>query len=134
MNAPVQRNNYFFQIDEQLAWSDHTNGPEDVFDQATKAPRAEVEKSIDFVAPTATDDFDKIWFRTERQTLRRMPKTGCILFTIRYVSLGDIAFRFGNAIDTSFSRSTYFHPVHDLVKGKPETRVLCRAGGSSVLM
>lgn len=30
-----------------------------------------------------THSFNDIWFRTERQTLRRMPKTGCILFTIR---------------------------------------------------
>lgn len=35
----------------------------------------------------------KVYFRSERQSLRRMPKTGCICFTIR----------------------TYFHPVTEIV-------------------
>ena len=35
----------------------------------------------------------QVYFRSERQSLRRMPKTGCICFTIR----------------------TYFHPVTDIV-------------------
>lgn len=63
------------------------------------------------VAATATDDrvshllcsesdtytdvrsMSRVYFRSERQSLRRMPKTGCICFTIR----------------------TYFHPVAEIV-------------------
>lgn len=81
---------YFFQTDDQLAWSSNTNGPEEIFDQGKKGPVPELLKASEdptWKAPKPTDNFDDIWFRTERQTLRRMPKTGCILFTIRYAEM-----------------------------------------------
>ncbi|KDE09162.1 hypothetical protein MVLG_00875 [Microbotryum lychnidis-dioicae p1A1 Lamole] len=39
---PVQRYNYTFRIDDQVAWSNHTNGPEQIFDEATKGPDPEL--------------------------------------------------------------------------------------------
>ena len=33
--------------------------------------------------PQPIIDGRQVYFRTERQTLRRLPRTGCILFTIR---------------------------------------------------
>lgn len=86
MDKPVSRNNYFFQVvrsaeegggklkeldPEDLAWSP-ANGSEDAFklahafDQSQEAPRV-----------------DQLWLRTERQTLRRLPVSGAIIFTIR---------------------------------------------------
>ncbi|KAM0746598.1 hypothetical protein T439DRAFT_329704 [Meredithblackwellia eburnea MCA 4105] len=94
-DKPVQRNNYFFQIDDQLGWSSNTNGPEKIFDQGNKGPVPSLlaaSEDPSWKAPAPTDDPNDVWFRTERQTLRRMPKTGCILFTIR----------------------TYFHKVADI--------------------
>lgn len=58
VDKPVQRNNvsstcagrrakltspsqYFFQIDDQVYWSDKTNGPEEIFDQGAKGPNPE---------------------------------------------------------------------------------------------
>ncbi|KAK4705129.1 hypothetical protein P7C70_g1080, partial [Phenoliferia sp. Uapishka_3] len=94
-DKPVQRNNYFFQIDDQLDWSQNTNGPEKIFDQGAKGPVPELLSASEdpsWKAPAPTTEFNDVWFRTERQSLRRMPKTGCILFTIR----------------------TYFHKVADI--------------------
>ncbi|KAL7006337.1 hypothetical protein EMMF5_004223 [Cystobasidiomycetes sp. EMM_F5] len=81
VSAPVTRNNYFMQIDNSLGWSETTNGNEDVFDQATKGPRLAAAEaySTAFQPPQPTADIASIHFRTERQTLRRMPRTGCIL-------------------------------------------------------
>ncbi|KAF9258169.1 hypothetical protein L218DRAFT_974977 [Marasmius fiardii PR-910] len=100
VHKPVIRNNYFMQIvkpenmrrkgtvptdvpprkeDEdlvdplELAWSITTNGNEDTFTHGLPAH----PDSEPIVAP------ENLQFRTERQTLRRLPLSGAILFTIR---------------------------------------------------
>lgn len=111
-DKPVARNNYFIQVvdpnptpspsnlgsldPDQLSWSDSTNGPEDVFEQGSHAPTLEAQASgnLAFQAPQPLpvlgSEMDKleegvrdIRFRTERQSLRRLPRSGAILFTIR---------------------------------------------------
>ena len=74
------RNNYFLQVDDCLAWS-HSIGKED--DPVVSWSTAEKNKAI-----------EHHWFRSERQTLRRLPKTGAVCFTIR----------------------TYFMPVTEMAK------------------
>ncbi|KAI8662432.1 hypothetical protein LRP88_06643 [Fusarium phalaenopsidis] len=74
------RNNYFLQVDDSLAWS-WSIGSED--DPVVSWSTAQKDKAI-----------EHHMFRSERQSLRRLPKTGAIVFTIR----------------------TYFHPVTDIVK------------------
>ncbi len=65
----VVRHNYFFQTDGNLAWS-KIMGSED---------------SDDFGWHNAPDNppIEQCYFRTERQTLRRLPRTGALLFTVR---------------------------------------------------
>lgn len=58
---------------EELAWSTTTNGPEDSFEHGHGTYSAIPSR------PTP----DMIQLRTERQTLRRLPKSGAIIFTIR---------------------------------------------------
>ncbi|KAL7628384.1 hypothetical protein AAE478_002586 [Parahypoxylon ruwenzoriense] len=76
----VARNNYFMQVDDNLAWSPSI-GSEDAahvsWDTAQKNRAVEHH-----------------YFRSERQSLRRLPKSGGVVFTIR----------------------TYFHPVTDISK------------------
>ncbi|KNG47518.1 wlm domain-containing protein [Stemphylium lycopersici] len=79
---PVIRNNFFIQLDDGLAWS-HRMG-----DQNSNA-----------VASWATANaqglrVEDIHFRSERQSLRRLPKSKALLFTIR----------------------TYFEPVTTIAK------------------
>ena len=99
VDKPVLRNNYFFQIvrketdperlasidPDELAWSDTTNGDEDIYDQTLKGPSVEAQQSgkTDFQPPEPTTTVENIRLRTERQTLRRLPRTGAIVFTIR---------------------------------------------------
>lgn len=77
---PVLRNNYFIQVDDSLAWS-HSIGPEDA--ETVSWNTAEKNKAI-----------DNHFFRSERQSLRRLPKSGAVVFTIR----------------------TYFEPITEIVK------------------
>lgn len=71
-DGPVLRNNYFMQVDDDLAWS-HSIGPEDGF--GTEAPGWS----------TAAKDIaiEHHHFRSERQSLRRLPRSGGVVFTIR---------------------------------------------------
>lgn len=97
VDKPVIRNNYFMQVckpsahvadkddeprldveeesidPEELGWSESTNGPEDSFlhGHGHSAPPAP------YLAPSS------IRLRSERQTLRRLPRTGAIVFGIR---------------------------------------------------
>ncbi|OQD78275.1 hypothetical protein PENDEC_c001G03349 [Penicillium decumbens] len=77
---PVLRNNYFIQVDDNLAWS-HSIGPEDA--DTVSWNTAEKNKAI-----------ENHFFRSERQGLRRLPRSGAVVFTIR----------------------TYFEPITEIVK------------------
>ncbi|KAG6919303.1 hypothetical protein DXG01_007436 [Tephrocybe rancida] len=86
VDKPVARNNYFFQVvkppspegvedidPEELAWATTSHGPEDKF-SGTHPPELPTR-------PTPTPA--NVRLRTERQTLRRLPRSGAILFGIR---------------------------------------------------
>ena len=106
VDKPVIRNNYFFQVvrpeddparlasidPDELAWSDSTNGNEDEFSHHTRWPEdglpeeVKAEQSARREQQTttlATDSVSRLRLRTERQTLRRLPRSGAIAFTIR---------------------------------------------------
>lgn len=76
----VARSNYFMQVDDDLAWS-WSIGSEETGEAGwdTAAKDRAIEHHM---------------FRSERQTLRRLPRTGAVVFTIR----------------------TYFVPVTEIVK------------------
>jgi alpha-1,2-mannosyltransferase len=76
--APVLRNNYFIQVDDELAWSSSI-GSED--SQGIGWNTAEKNRAV-----------ENHYFRSERQSLRRLPRSGGVVFTIR----------------------TYFHPVVEI--------------------
>jgi len=78
-DKPVCRNNYFIQVDDDLAWS-YSIGSEDSTNIGWYTARNDV----------AAED---MYFRTERQTLRRLPRSGGIVFGIRtyFVPIKQIA-------------------------------------------
>ena len=68
-DSPVLRNNYFIQTDDNLPWSSSI-GSEDEF-------------GIGWKNATVDPPIEEIHFRTERQSLRRLPKSGAVVFTVR---------------------------------------------------
>lgn len=66
---PVLRNNYFIQVDEQLPWS-YSIGSEDA-------------KSVSWNTAEKNKAIENHFFRSERQSLRRLPRSGAVVFTIR---------------------------------------------------
>ena len=78
---PVVRYNYSIQLDGELAWSSSV-GSEDTFGISRRKD----------ARPNPT--LENLHFRSERQVLRRLPRSGAILFTIR----------------------TYFHPIIEIAE------------------
>ncbi|KAH9482879.1 hypothetical protein JR316_0004979 [Psilocybe cubensis] len=86
VEKPVVRNNYFFQTNvpqkeeridaEELAWAESTVGPEESFGHGTAFKRENG-------AGQGETEVEWIRFRSERQTLRRLPQSGAVAFTIR---------------------------------------------------
>ncbi|RMZ12610.1 hypothetical protein D0860_02921 [Hortaea werneckii] len=68
--SPVLRNNYFMQVDDSLPWS-HSIGSEDA------------EDGIGWYTAEKNRAIKHHFFRSERQSLRRLPRSGGVLFTIR---------------------------------------------------
>ncbi|KAF2724268.1 glycosyltransferase family 22 protein [Polychaeton citri CBS 116435] len=77
-DAPVLRNNYFIQVDEELPWSSSI-GSED-------------SDGIGWFTAEKNKAIQHHYFRSERQSLRRLPRSGGVVFTIR----------------------TYFHPITEV--------------------
>ncbi|KAI0081015.1 hypothetical protein K474DRAFT_1657199 [Panus rudis PR-1116 ss-1] len=110
VDKPVIRNNYSFQVvnpktvsemdPSELAWSNTMKGNEDLVEEGVRwlrdingnMQKVEVEGEkkkhagyggADLKASGVEVTPETVWMRTERQTLRRLPKTGAIIFTIR---------------------------------------------------
>jgi alpha-1,2-mannosyltransferase len=75
---PVLRNNYFIQVDDELAWSSSIGG--------------EDAEGIGWFTAEKNKAVEHHMFRSERQSLRRLPRSGGVVFTIR----------------------TYFHPITEI--------------------
>ncbi|KIK54329.1 hypothetical protein GYMLUDRAFT_88154 [Collybiopsis luxurians FD-317 M1] len=73
---------------EELSWSSYTNGPEEAFVHGNRYPTSTDKTDPVVVLP------ENLRLRSERQTLRRLPLSGAIVFGIR----------------------TYIFPLEDLVK------------------
>ncbi|KAL1939749.1 hypothetical protein VTO73DRAFT_9782 [Trametes versicolor] len=97
MRTPAPAPGSLLALDpEELAWAATMNGSEDtndferakhINDQADSTPRAPGEGESERgypVSRTATPaTLRTVCLRTERQTLRRLPRTGAVVFTIR---------------------------------------------------
>ncbi|KAI9888304.1 MAG: hypothetical protein M1814_000757 [Vezdaea aestivalis] len=81
-DKPVLRSNYFLQVDDELGWSSSI-GPEDAPEGSSGWSTALKNKTI-----------EHHYFRSERQSLRRLPRSGSVVFTIR----------------------TYFHPITEIAE------------------
>ena len=93
-NAPVLRNNYFIQVDDDLAWS-HSIGLEDEAGHGNGAMQGDAQTAkTGWFSAERNKAIQHHWFRSERQSLRRLPRSGAVVFTIR----------------------TYFHPITEIAE------------------
>lgn len=94
---------------DELAWSEHALGPEDFFH----------EKSPPDVRATP----ETLRLRTERQSLRRLPQSGAIVFTIRtyLVPVEDLAKEGGGRVAGRFASAVTSWP-EDIKTYKGESR------------
>ncbi|KAL4895812.1 hypothetical protein BDV59DRAFT_199798 [Aspergillus ambiguus] len=77
---PVLRNNYFIQVDDSLPWSSSIG--------------AEDSPEVSWNTAVKNKAIEHHFFRSERQSLRRLPRSGAVVFTIR----------------------TYFEPITEIAK------------------
>lgn len=77
-DKPVVRNNYFIQLDDNLGWS--------------SAIGDEKSEKVGWYTAEAATSAEQLYYRSERQSLRRLPKTGAVIFTIRtyFISIPEI--------------------------------------------
>ncbi|RMJ24487.1 hypothetical protein PHISP_04646 [Aspergillus sp. HF37] len=66
---PVVRNNYFIQVDDSLPWSSSIG--------------AEDSPDVSWNTAAKNKAIENHYFRSERQSLRRLPRSGAVVFTIR---------------------------------------------------
>jgi hypothetical protein len=109
VDRPVVRNNWFFQAvapldatdPEELAWYTSVMGSEDAYEHVLSSYKREIgdsdandsTQSAVSKEPLMQDStnatnisppsVDRLRLRSERQSLRRLPKTGAIVFTVR---------------------------------------------------
>lgn len=67
--APVVRNNYFIQTDGNLDWSSSIGD--------------EANENVGWYTAENATDINKVYYRSERQSVRRLPISGAVVFTIR---------------------------------------------------
>lgn len=67
--SPVVRNNYFIQTDDNLDWSSS------IGDEKTE--------NVGWYTAEKATDINQIYYRSERQSVRRLPISGACIFTIR---------------------------------------------------
>ncbi|KIM46006.1 hypothetical protein M413DRAFT_65507, partial [Hebeloma cylindrosporum] len=81
VDKAVIRNNYFVQVNradeeqvdkEELGWAKGTLGPEDAYENGQHRLERSGDAKVEWIR-----------LRTERQTLRRLPQSGGVVFTIR---------------------------------------------------
>lgn len=68
-DKPVVRNNYFIQTDDNLAWSSSIG--------------QEADQNVGWYTASPAMTAEQCFFRSERQSLRRLPRSGAVVFTIR---------------------------------------------------
>ncbi|KAI1612637.1 hypothetical protein EDD37DRAFT_656834 [Exophiala viscosa] len=71
VDKPITRNNFFIQLDDGLHWS-HRMGDQDGSEVASWERSDSTNLHV-----------EEVHFRSERQTLRRLPRSKSLLFTVR---------------------------------------------------
>ncbi|KZP00395.1 hypothetical protein CALVIDRAFT_544076 [Calocera viscosa TUFC12733] len=80
----VVRHNYSFQLGGSLAWAERGLGDEDATWRGLD-PKELGDGFKGFQKPAPANGSDEVYFRSERQALRRLPRSGGALFCIKTI-------------------------------------------------
>ncbi|EXJ81795.1 hypothetical protein A1O1_07860 [Capronia coronata CBS 617.96] len=82
VDGPIVRHTTALTIHDELHWPEVTMGPEDDWDPVIRGPAIGSKGATTFKPPHPILDISSLWHRTERQTLRRLPKSGTIVWSV----------------------------------------------------
>ena len=87
VETPIVRNTTAITIHDKFHWPEITMGPEDDWDPAIRGPAMGSPSYGKFKPPAPVTDVSNLFFRQERQTLRRLPKSKAIVWSVHtYIS------------------------------------------------
>ncbi|KUI70469.1 hypothetical protein VM1G_05853 [Cytospora mali] len=82
VDSPIQRNTTAISIHDEYHWPEFTMGPEDDWDPTIRGPGVGTSSYGKWKPPGPVSDISEIWFRQERQVLRRLPKSGAVVWMV----------------------------------------------------
>ncbi|KUI58402.1 hypothetical protein VP1G_05680 [Cytospora mali] len=87
VDSPIQRNTLTLRSDtlhalDEYYWPELTMGSEDDWDPRIRGPSAGTSSYGKWEPPGLVSDISEIWFRQERQVLRRLPKSGAVVWMV----------------------------------------------------
>jgi hypothetical protein len=82
VDGPIVRYTTALSIHDELHWPEVSMGPEDEWDPVIRGPAVGSKSAATFKPPQPVSHISSIWFRQERQTLRRLPKSGAIVWSV----------------------------------------------------
>ncbi|CAM1504159.1 Fc.00g017500.m01.CDS01 [Cosmosporella sp. VM-42] len=93
VDTPIQRNTTAISIHDELHWPTIAMGPEDDWDPVQRGPGVGTPSYGKFNPLGPVNDISQLWFRQERQVLRRLPKSGAVVWMVHtYIEpLADVA-------------------------------------------
>ncbi|KAI8259567.1 hypothetical protein K4K58_002510 [Colletotrichum sp. SAR11_239] len=80
--SPIQRNTTSISIHDEFHWPALTMGPEDDWDPELRGPGISTSSYGKWKPPSPVKDISQLWFRQERQTLRRLPRSGAVVWMV----------------------------------------------------
>ncbi|TFK29320.1 hypothetical protein FA15DRAFT_610463 [Coprinopsis marcescibilis] len=83
VDKPVVRNNYFIQVNRSDTAETSSIDPEELAWSSANGPEVEFQLAHAFDKPLEKPKIEELRLRTERQSLRRLGRSGAIIFTIR---------------------------------------------------
>ncbi|KPM42696.1 hypothetical protein AK830_g3896 [Neonectria ditissima] len=82
VESPIHRNTTGISIHDDFHWPTLTMGPEDDWDPQLRGPGVGTASHGVWQPPGPIADISQLWFRQERQVLRRLPKSGAVVWMV----------------------------------------------------
>jgi hypothetical protein len=82
VEKPIERHTTSISTHDAYHWPEVTMGPEDDWDPKLRGPGVDTPSYGIWKPPQLVTDVSQLFFRQERQTLRRLPKSGAVVWMV----------------------------------------------------